>query len=108
MGAVPVAGIGDAGCPGSPTPATASMKIPSAVSSAHAVQSPLGASEKIFAPHFRQTLITLIIARDSVCVPILHCVEFCRLLRASHSNQITQLVLDIAGGRNGMSNFLAQ
>jgi len=28
----------------------------------HAVQSPLGASEKIFAPHLRQILITLIIA----------------------------------------------
>src|SRR5213595_2121035 len=90
------------------TPATASGKIPSAASSTHAVQSPLGASEKIFAPHLRQTLITLIIARDSACVPILYCVELCRVLCANHSNQITQLVFDIAGSRNGMGNFLAQ
>src|SRR2546430_11406435 len=62
-------------------PATASGKIPSAVSNTHAVQSPLGASEKIFAPHLRQTLITLIIARDSTCVLILYCVEFCQRLR---------------------------
>src|SRR6266480_525485 len=89
-------------------PATASGKIPSAVSSMHAVQSPLGASEKIFAPHLRQTLITLIIARDSACVLILYCVEFCQVLCANHSNQITQLVFDIAGSRNGIGNFLAQ
>src|SRR6478672_13759214 len=63
-------------------------KIPSAVSSTHAVQRPFGASEKIFAPHLRQTLITLIIARDSVCVPILYCVKFCRALYANHGNQI--------------------
>ena len=29
-------------------------------------------------------------------------------LRANHSNQITQLVFDISGSRNGMGNFLAQ
>src|SRR5213593_141651 len=63
------------------TPATASGEIPSAVSSTHAVQSPRGASEKIFAPHLRQTLITLIIARDSACVLILYCVEFYYSLR---------------------------
>src|SRR6266567_5621457 len=64
------------------TPATgASGEIPSAVSSTHAVQSPLGASEKIFAPHLRQILNTLIIARDSTCVSILYCVEFCQRLR---------------------------
>src|SRR5512140_2149951 len=86
----------------------ASGKIPSAVSSTHAVQSPLGASEKIFAPHLRQILVTLIIARDSACVPILYCVKFCPALCANHSNQIAQLVFYIAGSRNGMSNFLAQ
>src|SRR4029450_7773511 len=74
-----------------------SGKIPSAVSSTHAVQRPRGASEKIFAPHLRQTLITLIIGRDSACVPILYCVKFCPALCANHSNQITQLVFDIAG-----------
>src|SRR5215472_4504047 len=94
--------------PGSPTPATASGPIPTAASSTHAVQSPFGASEKIFAPHLRQTLITLIIARDSGCVLILYCVKLCRVLCADHSNQIAQLVFDIAGGCNGMSNFLAQ
>src|SRR5215470_10416859 len=86
--------------------ATGSGKIPSAVSSTHAVQSPFGASEKIFAPHLRHTLITLIMARDSACVPILYCVKFCPVLCANHSNQIAQLVFDIGGSRNGMSNFL--
>src|SRR6476660_3480504 len=90
------------------TPATASGEIPSAVSSTHAVQSPFGASEKIFAPHLRQILNTLIIARDSACFPILYCVKFCPALCANHSKQIAQLVFDIAGSRNGMSNFLAQ
>src|SRR5437016_13444759 len=90
------------------TSATASGKIPSAVSSTHAVQSPFGASEKIFAPHLRQILITLIIARDSACVPILYCVKLCRGLCANHSNQITQLVFDIGRSRNSISNFLAQ
>src|SRR5207237_10281013 len=71
------------------TSATASGKIPSAVSSMHAVQSPLGASEKIFAPHLRQTLITLIIARDSACVLILYCVELCRVLLANYSYPIS-------------------
>src|SRR5207248_11087224 len=94
--------------PESPPPATgASGKIPSAVSSTHAVQSPLGASEKIFAPHLRQILNTLIIARDSTCVLILYCVKFCQALCANHSNQITQLVFDIGGNRNGIGNFLA-
>src|SRR5207244_7345101 len=93
--------------PSSPA-ATASGKILSAVSSTHAVQSPLGASEKIFAPHLRQTLITLIIARDSASVPLLYCVKFCPALCANHSNQIAQLVFDIARSCNGMSNFLAQ
>src|SRR6266567_1822130 len=50
--------------PGSPTPATGSAKRPSAVSSMQPVQSPFGASEKIFAPHFRQILVTLIIAQS--------------------------------------------
>src|SRR5437773_9588806 len=95
------------GPPSSPA-ATGSGKIPSAVSSTHAVQRPLGASEKILAPHLRQTLITLIIARDSACVSILYCVEFCQVLCANHSRQIAQLVFDIARSRNGMSNFLTQ
>src|SRR6476659_7580337 len=50
--------------PGSPTPATTSGKPPSAVSSTQPVQSPSGASEKIFARHFRQTLITLAIGHE--------------------------------------------
>jgi hypothetical protein len=49
--------------PESSTPATgASGRVPSAVSSTQAVQSPFGASEKILAPHLRQILVTLIIA----------------------------------------------
>ncbi len=51
--------------------------IPSAVSSTQPVQSPSGASEKIFAPHFRQILITLIIAGESLArTPLLYCVKF--------------------------------
>src|SRR5438874_7176202 len=93
--------------PESPSPGTGtSGKIPSAVSSTHAVQSPLGASEKIFAPHLRQILVTLIIARDSAWVPNLYCVKFCQALCANHSNQIAQLVFDIPRRRNGIGNFL--
>src|SRR5947207_14692748 len=88
--------------------ATASGKIPSAVSSTHAVQSPLGASEKILAPHLRQILNTLIIARDSACVPILYCVKFCPALCANHSNQIAHVVFDIARRRHGIGNLRAQ
>src|SRR5262245_45084413 len=94
--------------PQSSPAATASGEIPSAVSSTHAVQSPLGASEKIFAPHLRQTFVTLIIARDSACCLIFYCVQFCRVLCANHGNEIAQLIFDIAWRRNGMSNFLAQ
>jgi hypothetical protein len=94
--------------PGSAPVTDVSGEIPSAVSSTHAVQSPFGASEKIFAPHLRQILLILIIARDSACVLILYCVKFCFVLCANHGNQITQLVFDIGGSRDGMSNFLAQ
>jgi hypothetical protein len=47
-----------------PTPAMVFAKLPSAVSSTHPVQSPSGASENIFAPHFRQSLITLAIRHE--------------------------------------------
>ena len=53
-------------CPrgrGLATPATdATGKLPSAIFSTHLGQSPSGASEKILAPHFRQTLITVFTA----------------------------------------------
>src|SRR5262249_15772728 len=94
--------------PPSPPAATGSGDIPSAVSSTQAVQSPFGASEKIFAPHLRHTLITLIIAPDLACVPILYCVKFCPALCANHTDEIAQLAFDIRGSCNGMSNFLAQ
>src|SRR4029077_20000463 len=56
--------------PGSTPPATAaSGKFPSAVFSTHLAQSPSGASEKIFAPHFRQILITLIIVESFAHAP---------------------------------------
>src|SRR5206468_8258200 len=49
--------------------AEGSGEIPSAVSSTHAVQSPLGASEKILAPHFRQTLLAVFILLPSHRLP---------------------------------------
>ena len=45
-------------------------KLPSALFSTHPGQSPSGASEKIFAPHFRQILITLIIVESLAQLPI--------------------------------------
>src|SRR5437899_6032084 len=48
----------------SPAVTKSSAKTPSAVSSMQPVQSPFGESEKIFAPHFRQILATLIIAQS--------------------------------------------
>src|SRR5215475_7584142 len=94
--------------PPSPPSATASDSIPTAASSTHAVQRPLGASEKIFAPHLRQTLITLIIARDVASVAILYCVKFCPVLCANDSNQVTQFVFDIGRSRDGIGDFLTQ
>ena len=66
-----VAGTGDAGRRGSSRSCgtTVSGKITSAVFSTHLVQSPSGASEKILAPHFRQTLITLIIVESFAHAP---------------------------------------
>src|SRR6266849_10510700 len=84
--------------------ATGSGKIPSAVSSAQAVQSPLGASEKIFAPHFRQTLVTRIIVVEISCFTV-YCVKFGRTLRANYSNEMTQFVFNVAGSRNRVRDF---
>src|SRR6266446_439968 len=94
--------------PESPTPATdASGKIPSAVSSVQPVQSPFGESEKIFAPHFRQILVTRIIVAEISCFTV-YCVKFGRTLRPNYSNEMTQFVFNIAGSRNRVSDFLAQ
>src|SRR6058998_1812210 len=79
----------------SPAVTKSSAKTPSAVSSMQPVQSPFGASEKIFAPHFRQILVTLIIAGDSSRFT-LYCVKFGRTLRPNHSNYMTQFVFNIA------------
>jgi hypothetical protein len=71
------------------------------------VQSPLGASERICAPHFRQILVTLIIVAEISCFTV-YCVKFGRTLRANYSNEMTQFVFNIAGSRNRVSDFLAQ
>src|SRR5206468_10351843 len=76
--------------PWSAIPGTASGKIPSAVSSAQAVQSPFGASEKIFAPHFRQTLITVIIPAACSSSLLLYCVKFWQILRPKHGDQMAR------------------
>src|SRR6266705_4586386 len=93
--------------PGSSPLATISEKTPSAVSSMQPVQSPCGASEKIFAPHFRQILVTLIIVAEISCFTV-YCVKFGRTLRANYSNEMTQFVFNIAGSRNRVGDFLAQ
>src|SRR5436853_4950501 len=87
--------------------ATGSGKSSSAVSSVQPVQSPLGASEKIFAPHFRQILVTRIIVAEISCFTV-YCVKFGRTLRANYSNEMTQFVFNIAGSRNRVGDFLAQ
>jgi hypothetical protein len=102
MVAAPVAGIGNAGWPGSSTTAT----TPSAVSNMQPVQSPLGASEKILAPHFRQILVTLIITGELRC-SLLYCAKFGHILRSNYSDQVTQFVFNIAGSSNSVGNFLA-
>jgi hypothetical protein len=71
------------------------------------MHSPFGASEKIFAPHFRQILVTRIIAGESSRL-IVYCVKFGRALRPDHSNQMTQFVFNIAGCRDRVSDFLTQ
>src|SRR5206468_7390143 len=51
--------------PGSPTPATGSpASIPRPVSNRQALQNSCGASEKIFAPHFAQTLVAVVMSRS--------------------------------------------
>jgi hypothetical protein len=76
------------------------------------VQSPSGASEKIFAPHFRQILITLIIVGESLAralpLSLLYCVRFYHTLCSYRRNQMAQLIFDIAGRRNRVGNFLSQ
>jgi hypothetical protein len=91
----------------SPAVTKSSAKTPSAVSSMQPVQSPFGASEKIFAPHFRQILVTRIIVAEISCFTV-YCVKFGRTLRANYSNEMTQFVFNIAGSRNRVSDFLAQ
>jgi hypothetical protein len=71
------------------------------------VQSPFGASEKIFAPHFRQILVTRIIVAEISCFTV-YCVKFGRALCPNHSNEMTQFVFNIAGSRNRVGNFLSQ
>ena len=91
----------------SPAVTKSSAKTPSAVSSMQPVQSPFGESEKIFAPHFRQILITRIIVAEISCFTV-YCVKFGRTLRANYSNEMTQFVFNIARSGNRVGDFLAQ
>src|SRR5882672_8588979 len=70
----------------SPAATDGSGNIPSAVSSTHPVQSSSGASEKIFAPHFRQILIILIIAGELLAHSPMYFVKFYRTLSSYHRN----------------------
>jgi hypothetical protein len=64
-----------------------SGSVRSAVSSTQRVQSPSGASEKIFAPHFRQTLITVIMTGELLAhSPSWYCVKFYGTLSSYYRN----------------------
>ena len=95
--------------PGSDPGYRAAASRPSPVSNRQAVQSPSGASAKISAPHFRQTLGALLICGESsVALPIVYCAEFYHTLRSQHSDQMAQLIFDIAGNGNSVTDFFAQ
>jgi hypothetical protein len=41
-------------------------------------------------------------------LPILYCAEFYHTLRSQHSDQMAQLIFDIAGNGNSVADFLPQ
>jgi hypothetical protein len=96
------------------------VKIPSAVSSTHPVQRPSGASEKIFEPHFRQALITVAIIKerdgesakrengDVVPSPLRRLAVSSSLLRPDYSDQMSELIFDVAGCSYGVGNLFPQ
>src|ERR1043165_1895211 len=108
--------------PGSPrwaAPADGSSNVPRAVSNRQAVQSPSGASPRTFALHFLHNLTTPAAARELVA----HAWPICEKLYPSggtpaktakvtfpllsqYSDQMTQLIFDLAGGENSVSNLL--
>ena len=52
-----------------------------------------------YAAHYRRVVHAL---------PILYCAEFYHTLRSQHSDQMAQLVFDVAGNGNSVADFLAQ
>src|SRR6266513_4845569 len=85
-----------------------SSGVRSAVSSTQRVHSPSGASEKIFVPHFRQTLVTVIMTGELLAhSPSWYCVKFYRTLSCYYRNYMAQLIFDIARRSNCVGNFLS-
>src|SRR5438067_5747174 len=41
-------------------------------------------------------------------LPVLYCAKFYHTLRSQHSDQMAQLIFDIAGNGNGVADFLSQ
>src|SRR5207237_10690881 len=41
-------------------------------------------------------------------LPIMYCAEFYHTLRSQHSDQMAQLIFDIAGNGNSVADFLSQ
>src|SRR6266513_5994880 len=52
-----------------------------------------------YAAHYRRVVDAL---------PILYCAEFYHTLRSQHSDQMAQLIFDIAGNGNSVADFLSQ
>ena len=46
--------------------------------------------------------------RVASVLPIMYCAEFCHTLRSQHSDQMAQLIFDIAGDGNSVADFLSQ
>src|ERR1043166_676620 len=46
--------------------------------------------------------------RAGCALPIMYCAEFCHTLRSQHTDQVAQLIFDIAGNGNSVADFVAQ
>ena len=47
-------------------------------------------------------------ARVACALPIVYCAEFRHALRSQHPDQMAQLIFDIAGNGDGVTDFFAQ
>src|SRR5206468_12582269 len=93
--------------PQSSPAATAPESALTAVSSTQPVQSPSGASERIFVPHFRQALITLIMIGALAKCSLLYFAKFYRTLSSYYRDEMAQLVFNVGGRSNRMGNLFS-